>query len=729
MSAKLATLSSLRNTCTDGSIDFHTFWSLPEAVRYHYGRRFRRRTQMPDDWEAQIERDPNAALRFASSLMSSFGTLPEGTLTFLLTMIDPCRLTLQHPVKVLKSDPSFLVWFAMAALPDRAFQHESARFLSILLCLPRPFSAAVRSLMISTNAITFSPFAYPTSQTSSGVDDLVLQFRNAMYKHSPLAAISYPFNTSALCSLSLPALRELLVTLQISHFRISISSAMSVDSADLSESECIGAISKFFSSVSDSTLLLPFPTPRNSLHGLASGAPLSLAGDAGATETTRTSGLLSNNARVTLVSSAVPSITTQKCLSMMLAHHSKSLIVCSKPAVPAVISALPADLSVCVLSSEYEQRYGISDASISDLIPRWTERMCYRMEISSQAVISSFSDALEFRCELANVHFGSVAVVDFKNDQEDIRDLLAILSPSFRDVVIAHNHRAYPAGAPVLKQNMFVNKEDEKEDMGEIHEVSLKADVALFIAEAMTFFEEYSFEMFNVPSSKSANAGFSKTHQFIALEESEQISHVHVLGLNALQNVAEAEYAVLMVLYSLLLGYAIDDFAIVTLFPVQKRLIREVWTQMINARGLGKLLHIKDDVSAPVYVLDEIAHRQFPMVVFSITRTIAEFSKLEVTDAFIDVFMLTDADLLSLFAVTKDGLYIVGAPHSFQQFVAFAPLRALFDDRNDRPSKLEIALGEVHPTARNAKDPGLCYNVDSLAHLSAIVDKMIEDRR
>jgi intron-binding protein aquarius len=206
-----------------------------------------------------------------------------------------------------------------------------------------------------------------------------------------------------------------------------------------------------------------------------------------------------------------------------------------------------------------------------------------------------------------------------------------------------------------------------------------------------------------------ANAGFARITQVINVDnfqgkgETTPTAHYY-------QNVGEAEYAVALFQYMVLIGYPPLSISILTTYNGQKELISDILSQRC-----GQGTPMFGIQPRAVSTVDQYQGQQSQYIILSLVRTES-------------VGHLRDIRRL-IVAVSRSqlGLYILCRK---DLFASCQDLKRTFDQYEDTPSQLQLVLGDNYPTARGlheeiAKDK--LFEVDDVSHLGSIVHQMQQD--
>ena len=183
------------------------------------------------------------------------------------------------------------------------------------------------------------------------------------------------------------------------------------------------------------------------------------------------------------------------------------------------------------------------------------------------------------------------------------------------------------------------------------------------------------------------------------------------------QNVGEAEYAVALFQYMVLIGYPPEKISILTTYNGQKSLLDDVLAQRCTEGTPFASIRPK-----AVSTVDRYQGQQNDYIILSLVRTSS-------------VGHLRDVRRL-IVAVSRGrlGLYVLCRQSLFASFHA---LRPTFDQMSSRPTKLQLVLNEHYPSTERttqAKTPSSnIFEVDDVGHLGSIVqglqEQLLESRR
>ena len=215
--------------------------------------------------------------------------------------------------------------------------------------------------------------------------------------------------------------------------------------------------------------------------------------------------------------------------------------------------------------------------------------------------------------------------------------------------------------------------------------------------------------MHDSPTFEVANAGFAYTFQMIDVQdfqgrgESAPTPYFY-------QNMGEAEYAVALFQYMVLIGYPAHKISILTTYNGQKDLLQDILSQRCGEGTPFAGIHPK-----ALSTVDQYQGQQNDYCILSLVRTQS-------------VGHLRDIRRLVV-AVSRArlGLYVLGRQSLFQ---SCHELKRTMDQFAERPNKLQLVLGEHYPTKRkvNSNIPKKrLFEVEDVAHLGAVVHKMQKD--
>lgn len=206
-----------------------------------------------------------------------------------------------------------------------------------------------------------------------------------------------------------------------------------------------------------------------------------------------------------------------------------------------------------------------------------------------------------------------------------------------------------------------------------------------------------------------ANAGLSHTFQLVNVDNYEGKGET-APTLYFYQNVGEAEYAVALFQYLVLIGHAPQSISILTTYNGQRELIMDIISQRC-----GHGTPLAGVRPRAVSTVDQYQGQQNDIVLLSLVRTET-------------VGHLRDARRLVV-AVSRArlGLYVFCRQEMFETCYE---LNQTFAQLVQRPTKLQLVTGENYPTERLATDPipsEQIYEVDDVGHMGSIVHQMQQD--
>lgn len=206
-----------------------------------------------------------------------------------------------------------------------------------------------------------------------------------------------------------------------------------------------------------------------------------------------------------------------------------------------------------------------------------------------------------------------------------------------------------------------------------------------------------------------ANPGMVHTFQLINVESFEGKGETSPTSY-FFQNVGEAEYAVALFQYMVLIGYSPQKISILTTYNGQKELIQDILSQRC-----GSGTPLSGVRPRAVSTVDQYQGQQNDIVLLSLVRT-------ESVGHLRDVRRLVVA-----VSRARLGLYVLCRQELFGNCYE---LKRTFEQLAERPTKLQLVMGENYPTERKLKDDipnDRLYEVDDVAHLGSIVHQMQEN--
>ena len=206
-----------------------------------------------------------------------------------------------------------------------------------------------------------------------------------------------------------------------------------------------------------------------------------------------------------------------------------------------------------------------------------------------------------------------------------------------------------------------------------------------------------------------ANPGFAHAFLLINVESFEGKGEMSPTS-HFFQNVGEAEYAVALFQYMILIGYAPQKISILTTYNGQKELIHDILSQRC---GPGSpLAGVRPGA---VSTVDQYQGQQNDIVLLSLVRT-------ESVGHIKDVRRLVVA-----VSRARLGLYVFCR---YELFSHCYELQRTFDQFAKLPHKLQLVIGETFPTERKLEEEipnEQLYAVDDVSNLGLIVHRMQED--
>lgn len=206
-----------------------------------------------------------------------------------------------------------------------------------------------------------------------------------------------------------------------------------------------------------------------------------------------------------------------------------------------------------------------------------------------------------------------------------------------------------------------------------------------------------SSEVYNL-----ANPGFAHTFQVIDVGDYEGRGET-CPSAYFYQNKGEGEYIVALFQYMVMIGYSPNQISILTTYNGQKALIQDILSQRC---GVGSPL--EGVLPRVVATVDEYQGQQNDIVLLSLVRT--EF-----------IGHLKDVRRLVV-AVSRArlGLYVFCRYDLFSGCYELQPTWKLFADR---PTKLQLVMGENNPTQRQASDEipsDQLFEVEDVVHMGQL---------
>ena len=205
-----------------------------------------------------------------------------------------------------------------------------------------------------------------------------------------------------------------------------------------------------------------------------------------------------------------------------------------------------------------------------------------------------------------------------------------------------------------------------------------------------------------------ANAGFVHTVQLINVDKF-QGKGEHTPTAYFYQNVGEAEYAVALFQYMVMIGYAPSKISILTTYNGQRALIAD-----ILAQRCGDGTPLAGVRPRTVSTVDKYQGQQNDVILLSMVRT-------ESVGHVRDVRRLVVA-----LSRSRLGLYVLCRR---DLFAGCFDLKPAFDQLLERPTKLQLLLDENYPTERLPDDEipqDRVFEVEDVTHLGTLVFEMQE---
>jgi intron-binding protein aquarius len=206
-----------------------------------------------------------------------------------------------------------------------------------------------------------------------------------------------------------------------------------------------------------------------------------------------------------------------------------------------------------------------------------------------------------------------------------------------------------------------------------------------------------------------ANAGFAHTFQVINVEnfegkgESSPTAYFY-------QNVGEAEYAVALFQYMVLIGYSPHQISILTTYNGQRALINDILSQRC-----GDGTPLAGVRPRAVSTVDQYQGQQNNIVILSLVRTEHVGHLKDIRRLVVSV------------SRARLGLYVLCRKELFESCYDLKPT---FDQLTELPDKLELVMGENFPTKRRVTDTvekRTLYKVDDVSQMGSIVHQMQEE--
>jgi len=179
----------------------------------------------------------------------------------------------------------------------------------------------------------------------------------------------------------------------------------------------------------------------------------------------------------------------------------------------------------------------------------------------------------------------------------------------------------------------------------------------------------------------TANPGLCHTYQMINVEDYEGRGE-YAPTPYYYQNTGEAEYAVALFQYMVLMGYLPEKISILTTYNGQKGLIDDIISQRC-----GEGSPMSGVRPGAVSTVDKYQGQQNDYIILSLVRTKTVGHVRDIRRLIVAV------------SRARLGLYIMGRQSLFRDC---HELRPVMDQLSKRPSALELVIGEQYPTKRSA---------------------------
>lgn len=206
-----------------------------------------------------------------------------------------------------------------------------------------------------------------------------------------------------------------------------------------------------------------------------------------------------------------------------------------------------------------------------------------------------------------------------------------------------------------------------------------------------------------------ANSGFANTFQIINVDDFEGRGESSPTAY-FYQNVGEAEYAVALFQYMVLIGHSPEKISILTTYNGQKSLIED-----ILAQRCGEGTPLSGIRPRSVSTVDKYQGQQNDFILLSLVRT-------EHVGHIRDIRRLVVA-----VSRARLGLYVFCRQPLFS---TCHELKRTMEQFEARPSKLQLVLGESHPTDRRVGDEipaDKLFEIQDVSHLGSVVHSMQEE--
>jgi intron-binding protein aquarius len=211
---------------------------------------------------------------------------------------------------------------------------------------------------------------------------------------------------------------------------------------------------------------------------------------------------------------------------------------------------------------------------------------------------------------------------------------------------------------------------------------------------------------------RAANAGLLHAVQLINVDDFEGKGETAPTPY-FYQNIGEAEYVVAVFQYMVLIGHKPESISILTTYNGQKALIDDILnircgngTPLVGVRPLA------------VSTVDQYQGQQNNIILLSLVRTGPTVGHIR------DIRRL-------IVAVSRArlGLYVFCRFNVFRNVYDVQRVLELISQHSNESKKLQLVVGEQHPTERQIGDPladEQVYEVDDVIHMGSIVHQMQE---
>lgn len=207
-----------------------------------------------------------------------------------------------------------------------------------------------------------------------------------------------------------------------------------------------------------------------------------------------------------------------------------------------------------------------------------------------------------------------------------------------------------------------------------------------------------------------ANPGFVYTFQAINVEDFDGKGETTPTPYYY-QNLGEAEYAVALFQYMVLIGYSPDKISILTTYNGQKELISDIVSQRC-----GPGTPLEGIRPRAISTVDQYQGQQNDIILLSLVRTRSVGHLRDIRRLVVAV------------SRAKFGLYVFCRQ---ELFARCHELKQTMEQFSGRPNKLQLVLGETCPTDRTADgevaNKEKTFEVEDVSHLGSIVHTMQED--